>query len=155
MSGATCGSRCRSGHPGYTQGRGLHLLQLLQAARRAHFRRHWRIRKTRLPVGDADLADIDVAFRIQRDAVRREELADLDACAMLAAETGDALAFGVDEAEPRTEIGHFQIYGHAGAKLADDEGRVLAAAAAAQRAGAVQIVPLRLVFAVAVEHLHA
>src|SRR6185312_12344967 len=36
-----------------------------------------------------------------------------------------------------------------------DEGRLLAATATAQRAGPVQIVPLRLVFAVAVEHLHA
>src|ERR1700759_182484 len=85
----------------------------------------------------------------------REKFADLDARAMLAAEPRDALAFGVDEGQPRAEIGHLEIDGHAGAELADDEGRRLAAAATAQRAGSVQIVPLRLVLAVAVEHLHA
>ena len=47
-----------------------------------------------------------------------------------------------------------QVHRHAGPELADDEVRLLAAAAA-QRAGPMQVVPLRLVFAVAVEHLHA
>src|SRR5262249_649770 len=86
--------------------------------------------------------------------MRREELADLDPGTMLAAEPRDALALGVDKGKARAEIGHFQIDGHAGAELADDEGRLLAAAAT-QRARAMQIVPLRLELAVAVEHLHA
>ena len=81
------------------------LFQLLQAARRAHLRRHRRVRKAGLPVGDADLADIDVAFGIQRDAVRREEFADLDARAVLAAEPRDAFALRVDDGQPRAEIG--------------------------------------------------
>ena len=51
-------------------------------------------------------------------------------------------------------FGYLQVHRHAGAELADDEVRLLAAAAA-QRAGPVQVVPLRLVLAVAVEHLHA
>src|SRR5581483_9569688 len=87
--------------------------------------------------------------------MRREEFADLDPRTMFAAEPRDALAFGVDEGEPRAEIGHLEIDGHAGAELADDEGRLLSAPATTQRARPVQIVPLRLVLAVAVEHLHA
>ena len=73
---------------------------------------------------------------------------------MFAAEPGDALALGIDDGQARPEIGHLEIDGHAWAELADDEGRMLAAAAM-QRAGAVQVVPLRLVLAVAIEHLHA
>src|SRR5216684_4430691 len=72
----------------------LNSCQLLQAA---HHRRYRRIRKTGLPVGNADFADIDVAFGIERDAVRREELAGLEAGAVFAAEPCDAFAFGVDD----------------------------------------------------------
>src|ERR1700722_16790210 len=65
-----------------------------------------------------------------------------------------ALALGVDDAQARTQIWRLQVDRHAWAEFADDEvGRL--AAAAMQRAGPVQIIPLRLVFAVAVEHLHA
>src|SRR5580698_881381 len=71
----------------------LNLLQLLQAARHANCRRHRRVPKTGLPVGDADLADIDVAVRIQRHAVRGEKLAGFQARAVLATEPCDALAF--------------------------------------------------------------
>ena len=53
------------------------------------------------------------------------------------------------------KLGALQVDRHARAEFADDEVRLLAAAASTQRAGAVQIIPLRLVFAVAVEHLHA
>src|SRR6185295_12871177 len=99
-------------------------------------------------------ADIDVTLRIHRDAVRREKFAGLQPRAVLAAEPGDAVTLGVDDREPWAEIGHLAIDRQAGTELADNEIRLLAAAAA-QRAGPVQIVPLRLVFAVAVEHLHA
>src|SRR5262249_31042292 len=61
---------------------------------------------------------------------------------------------GVDDRQPWAEIRMFQIDRHAGAELADNEVRPLAAAAA-QRAGAMQVVPLRLILAVAVEYLHA
>src|SRR5438552_453902 len=120
----------------------------------ANLRRHRRVRKTRFPVGDADLADIDVAFGIERQPVRRQEFAGLKPRAMLAAEPCDAVALGIDDGQARAEIGHFQIDGHAGTEFADDEIRMLAAAAM-QRAGPVQIVPLGLVSAVAVEHLDA
>ncbi len=86
--------------------------------------------------------------------MRREEFAGLQPGAVLAAEAGDAVALGVDDREPRAEIGHLAVDRKTRAEFADDERRLLAAAAA-QRAGPVQIVPLRLVFAVAVEHLHA
>src|ERR1700682_3168038 len=68
----------------------LHPFPLLQAA---NHRRHRRIRETRVPVGDANFTDIDVAFRVQRDAVRREEFAGLEAGAVFAAEPRDALSF--------------------------------------------------------------
>src|ERR1700733_14615087 len=93
----------------------LYLFQLLQAAGDLQFRRHRRLRKTGLPVGDADLADIDVAFRIQREAVRGEEFAGLETRTVLAAEPGDPLSLGVDDGEARTEIGHLAIDRHAGA----------------------------------------
>ena len=85
--------------------------------------------------------------------MRREEFAGLDARAVLAAEPRDPLALGVDHGKPRSEIRHLAVDRHAGAELADDEVR-MPAAAAMQCAGAVQIIPLRLVSAVAVEYLH-
>src|ERR1700682_4907194 len=90
----------------------LDFLQLLQAA---NHRRHWRIRKAGLPVGDADFADIDGALRIQRDAVRREKFAGLKAGTILAAEPRDALSFGIDDAQARSQIRRFQVDRHAGA----------------------------------------
>src|ERR1700687_1954334 len=139
---------------GYPRSRRNERVKFFQFLKTANHRRHWRIREAGLPVGDADFADIDVALRIQRDAVRREEFAGLEAGTVLAAEPGDALSLGVDDAQARAQIRHLAIDRHAGAKLANDEIR-LPTAAAMQRAGPVQIIPLRLVSAVAVEHLHA
>jgi hypothetical protein len=42
--------------------RPLNPFQLLRAARHRHLWWHRRVRKAGLPVGDADFADIDVAF---------------------------------------------------------------------------------------------
>src|SRR4029077_6318015 len=61
------------------------LFQLLQAAMPANLGRHLGIGKARVPIGDADLADIDVATRVQRDAVGGEEFAGLKSGAVLAA----------------------------------------------------------------------
>src|SRR5260370_24514109 len=129
----------------------LNLFQLLQAA---HDFRQRRVLKTRAPVGDADFADIDVVLRIQREPVRREEFAGLEAGAVLAAKPRDPLALGVNDGQARTQIRYLAIDRHARAELANDKIRLLAAAAM-QRTGAMQIIPLRLVSAVAVEHLHA
>jgi hypothetical protein len=52
-------------------------------------------------------------------------------------------------------LGTLRLTAMPGPSSPTDEIRLLAATAAAQRAGPVQKVPLRLVFAVAVEHLHA
>src|SRR4051794_35000874 len=106
-------------------------LQLLQTSRRAHRGRHLLIRKAGLPVGDADLADIDVAPGIQRDAVRRQEFSARNARARLAAEPRDAVAFRVHDREPRAEIGHLAVDGQARTEFPDDEGRAFAATAAA------------------------
>src|SRR5450755_1176269 len=139
------------GRRGPDMRRPLDFLQLLQAA---YDRRHRRIRKTGLPVGDADFAEIDVALRIQCDAVRCKEFAGLKAGTILAAEPCNALSLGIDDGQARAQIWRLQVDRHARTQLADNEIR-LPAAAAMQRAGPMQIIPLRLVFAVAVEHLHA
>src|ERR1700687_3198272 len=139
------------GYPSSRRNETLNFFQFLQTA---NHRRHWRIRKAGLPVGDADFADIDVALGIQRDAVRCEELAGLEAWTVFAAAPRDALSLVIDDAQARTEIRHLTIDRQGGPELANDKIRRLAAAAM-QRARAVQIIPLCLVFAVAVEHLHA
>src|SRR3984885_16110737 len=90
----------------WSNGRREAALQLLQAA---NHRGHRRIRKAGLPVGDADFADIDVAFGIERDAMRRQELAGLEAGTVFAAEPRDALALEVDEGQARAQIGHLAV----------------------------------------------
>lgn len=80
-------------------------------------------------------------------------IAGLDTWTILPAEPRDALAPGIDDRQARAEIGHLAVDLRVrDRELADDEIRMLAAAAV-QRAGAMQIVPLRLVSSVAVEHL--
>src|ERR1700704_4667047 len=101
------------GQQGLDMRRPLDFLQLLQAA---NDRRHRGIRKAGLPVGDADFAEIDVALRIQRDAVRRQEFAGLQPWTVFAAEPRDALAFGVDDGQARAQIRRLQIDRHAGAE---------------------------------------
>src|SRR5689334_14121472 len=80
-----------------------HPLQLLQAPRRAHHGRQLLVGEAGRPIGDADFADIDVAPRIQREAVRRQELAGRNARTRFAAEPSEALALRVDDGEPRPE----------------------------------------------------
>src|SRR5436190_11814484 len=103
-----------------------HLLQLLQGADRA---RHRLVGEAGLPVGVGDLADVDVAFGIERQAVRGDELAGLGPGALLAAEPGDQLALAVDDGKARAQVGRLEIDGHAGSQLADDERGLLAATA--------------------------
>src|SRR5258708_6576125 len=110
----------------YSQDESSHLFQLLDAA---HDRRHRRIGKAGLPVGDADFADVNIALGVEREAVRREELADIEPGPILAAEPPDLLALRVHEGEARADIPVVPVHRHAGAKLADDEVRLLAAAA--------------------------
>src|SRR5579871_3835878 len=116
---------CRSGaaarHPASVD-----LLQLLQ---RAQVLGHRRAGMRARPVGVAHLADIDAALGIDGQTVRREELARLLARPMLAAQALDRLALPVDDGEARADVGVPGVDRHAGAELADDEVRILAAAA--------------------------
>src|SRR5207237_1233147 len=61
---------------------------------------------------------------------------------------------GVD-ADPRPATRHVDVDRHVGADLSDIEARRAGAGFHAQAGGAVHVVPLRLVFAVAVEYLDA
>src|SRR2546421_11562706 len=97
-------------------GASAHLLQLLQGADRA---RHRLVGEARLPVGVGDLADVDVAFGVERQAVRGDELAGLEPGALLAAEPGDQPAFGVDDGKTRAQDGGLEIDGQARAQLPD------------------------------------
>jgi hypothetical protein len=69
-------------------------------------------------------------------------------------DAGEPLAGMVDDAEPRADVRHIAIDRHAGAELADVADRAFAGRHE-QRAGTVDVVPLALVAALAVEDLHA
>src|SRR5205085_12377498 len=97
---------------------------------------HGDIREARLPVGDTDLAHIDVAPAIHGEAMGREKLAHLESWPLFPAEPCDAVALGVDDRQPWAEVRYLEVDRHAGPKLADQEGGMLAAAAK-KRAGAV------------------
>src|SRR5262249_11587433 len=152
--------RCswRPAGPGGSRSRGgwrvpsRHLLELLQ---RAQELRPWLAGMGVAPVGVAHIAHIDVAAAVAGKPVRRQETARLLAGTLFAAETGDHRALLVDNAEAWPEVGMLGVHRHARPQLADDEVRILAAAAAIESARPVHVVPLQLVLAVAVEHLHA
>jgi hypothetical protein len=107
------------------------------------------------PIGIGHFGDVDVAARIQRDAVRDDELAQ-PLADRLSAKMGQGFPLRGDDGEPRPEIGH--ALGQRGhclwAEFADHRNRLLAPRDE-EAAGAHEIVPLRLIFAVAVEDLHA
>ncbi len=73
---------------------------------------------------------------------------------MEGAEPGEDLALVADDAETRAEIRHVAVDRLVGAEFADIAERLLAARHV-ETAGSVEVVPLRLVFAVAVEDLDA
>ena len=79
-----------------------------------HMRRHRGIRKAGLPVGVADLADVDVAARIERDAVRRDEFAGLEAGPVLAAQPRDALPLSSTMLTRGPIFGHSRLTGMPG-----------------------------------------
>src|SRR6516162_233427 len=105
------------------------------------------------PIRERYLADIDITAGIDRQTVRRDELARLET-GRAVAEPRQEFALGGIDADARPDIGHVVIDPHAAADLADVEARV--APTLHVKAGrAVHVVPLPLVFAVAVEHLDA
>src|SRR5271170_2707686 len=105
------------------------------------------------PGGPRDLADIDVAVAVDRQPVRRQKLAELGPGRGVA-EAADQLALMVDDADPWPEIGNVATDRGGRADFADVANR-LVAIGHVHTARAVQVLPLRLVLAVAVEHLHA
>ena len=107
------------------------------------------------PIGIGDFGDIDVAARIQRDAVRGDELAQ-SLADRLSAEMGQDFPLRGHNREPRPEIGYAlgERRHSLRAELADHRDRLFAPRDE-ETAGAHEIVPLGLIFAVAVEDLHA
>src|SRR5215467_10428673 len=85
--------------------------------------------------------------------MRSQELAELGAGRCLA-KAPDQLALVVDDADPRAEIRDVVADRGGGADLTDIKNR-LVPVGHAQPARAMEILPLRLVFAVTVEHLDA
>src|ERR1700730_17731983 len=73
---------------------------------------------------------------------------------MRIAESAQQLALVVEDTNPRPEVRALQINRHRRAELADIADRV-PGIVHVEAAGAMQIVPLRLVLSVAVEHLDA
>src|ERR1700720_618669 len=85
--------------------------------------------------------------------MRRQELTDFGTSRRVA-KAADQLAFMIDNTDPRPEIGNVAADGGRGSDLADVADR-LVTVWHVETARAVQVFPLRLVFAVAVEHLDA
>src|SRR6266700_2612282 len=104
------------------------------------------------PIGEADFADVDVAARIDGEPVRRDELAGLEP-GMGVTEPGQEFALMGVDADPGPAIRDVDVARHIGADLADIEARRAGAGLHAKARRAVHVGPLRLVFAVAVEHL--
>ena len=105
------------------------------------------------PCGPGNLADINVAVRVHRKTVRRQELAQLGPRRRVA-EAPEQLALAIDDADPRSEIGNAAADRGSRADFADIENR-LTAVRHTETARAMQVLPLRLELTVAVEHLDA
>src|SRR6185436_16006835 len=107
------------------------------------------------PVRFGDFGDVNVTARIGRNAVRCDELAETFAH-WLCAEVGEDLAFfRINYRHPWTEVGHTACQGSGGLRteFADDAERTCAARHE-KTARPRKVVPLAMVLAVAVEHLH-
>src|SRR5437899_7206898 len=105
------------------------------------------------PVGKRNLADVDVAARVDREPVRRDELTRLESSGALT-EPREQVALVAVDAHARSDVGHVVVHAHAAADLADIEA-ALPAALHVEAGRPVHVHPLRLELAVAVEHLNA
>src|SRR3954453_23067003 len=74
------------------------------------------------PIGERDFADIDVAAAVDREPVRRDELAGGEPGMLMAQPRQQFALVGVD-ADPRPATGHVDIDRHLGTNLADVEAR--------------------------------
>ena len=90
---------------------------------------------------------------LEKDAVRRQELRRREP-GMGIADPRQDVALVIEDAEPRPQIGSVAVDRHRRAELTDITERMVAVGHE-QPARAVQVVPLRLVPAMAVEYLHA
>src|SRR3984893_1646793 len=84
--------------------------------------------------------------------MRRQELAKLGPRRRVA-KTTNQLALVIDDANPRPKVGDVAAYGSGRPDFADVENRLMAIGHA-KATRAVQVLPLRLELAVAVEDLH-
>src|SRR3954447_3867918 len=112
-----------------------------------------RVRIDLRPRSPRDLADIDVAVRVDGESMRGQELAELRPRWCLA-KAADQLSLMINDADPRSEVGNVAANRGGGADLADIEDR-LVPIRHAEATGAKQVLPLRFEFTVAVEHLDA
>ena len=86
--------------------------------------------------------------------MRRNELAGTAATRRIGLNAGDQIALQIEDTEPGSDIRQIDIDRQMRPDFTDEAQRALAAGHE-QSAGTVQIVPLRLELAVAVEHLNA
>src|SRR3954449_3024342 len=112
-----------------------------------------RVRINLRPRSPRDLADIDIAVRVDGESMRGQELAELGPRWCLA-KAADQLSLMINDADPRSEVGDVAANRGGGADLADIEDR-LVPIWHAEATGTMQVLPLRFELTVAVEHLDA
>src|SRR5215469_6676716 len=111
------------------------------------------VRERRRPQGPGDFPDIKVASRVNAHSVRTDECRGSQP-SMCIAKAAQQSALMVDDADARPEIGAVAVDRHRRPEFADVADRV-PEIIHVEAARPVQVVPLRLVFSVAVEHLDA
>src|SRR3954453_14702395 len=112
-----------------------------------------RVRIDLRPRSPRDLADIDIAVRIDGESMGGQELAELGPRWCLA-KAADQISLMINDADPRSEVGDVAANRGSGADLADIEDR-LVAIRHEEATGTMQVLPLRFELTVAVEHLDA
>src|SRR5262249_1467616 len=127
--------------------------RLPEFVKRAQIIRPWLIFVGLRPIGPRYFANIKVAVAVNRKPVRRQEFGRAKA-GTKPAQSGNTLAAIIDDGHPRAEIGHIAVDRLHRAEFADVANGALAGRHE-QAARPMQVVPLGLVFAVAIEHLHA
>src|SRR3954453_17355041 len=112
-----------------------------------------RVRIDLRPRSPRDLADINIAARVDRESMGGQEPAELRP-RWCVAKAADQLSLMINDADPRSEVGDVAANRGSGADLADIEDR-LVPIRHAEAKGAMQVLPLCLELAVSVEHLDA
>ena len=126
------------------------LFELLQGAQVGWV---WSPRVDLRPRRPGNFTDIDVATRVDCETMRRKELSKFGPCRRVA-EAADQIAPVVYDTDARPEIGNITADGGGRADFADLADRLMTVWHV-EAARTVQVLPLRLVFAVAVENLDA